>query len=529
MRIKYFVILLIILSCFYSFSNPCADELSGLSNKFQSAGEVFISYVHRRVGEDGVLKMGSHWKKSIVENTQHWEVSEAENFLDFLQERIGEKKTIDRLKAPSLFAVMKYQSFFKYVHLYERYIGEEGVNDNLSKSLKGFDRGSLDRVEKFINFLEEKFPDKFGENWIPDNMEENILFVARGNKKEFSKVQDFMNENFGEVFTDELIKKHPVSFSQARLKQLRPVLNFLKGYLEEEDLQHVLENNISVLIEIQINQFKPAVELLEEYIGKEETVLKIRKSLSTLRLAQRGHLKSVIRFVEKRIGRTDVRAKLIHSIHGFNRISVAHLQSLEEVWERITMENNLRRYGLRHEIFNNKPDSKKTNQTTNKLNQFNKNMDILEGYFKQEDLAQLAKKDIDSIFEASPNILKTAIETMANIFDYDDVIRMLISDLQKFIFLSEFISSFQTYLKPDQWIEIFNQKDVKGLRELKSIFNLMLDYVGEDEMRSLLNAHLQSILNMELEIFQKTVYAIKKRLGKDGLNEVLQNRFYIFL
>ena len=389
--------------------------------------------------------MDPRWKKNITENTQHWKIEEAEKFLDFLQERIGKEKTIERLKASSLFSAVRYESFVQRVLFYERYIGREGVNNNLSKSFKGFERGSISRIEAFVHFLEQEFSNKFGELWIRGNMKDNILFASYGNKDEFIKVQNFIHQQFGETFAEELIKKQTLSFIQARRQQLEPVLAFLGNYLDSAGVRRVLIENMSVVVLIQIHKFKPVVEFLEQYIGRGGIALKMQESLSTLRFARPDQLKPVVEFVEQRIGRDLLKQKIIKSLQGFNRVRVEHLKRMEALWGMDTMKKNLENYGLRNPLFHRAVPSSENNpagEGGSKMDRFVGNMRLLQPYFQDEELVQLAKSNMEFVFETSPEQLNTAITEIQRFFTKEEISLMLTKDFQKFLLLSELVGSF---------------------------------------------------------------------------------------
>ncbi len=128
------------------FSQACVSA-------FSTAEEVFISFV--RANNRSLFDFDSGYEQKITKSLREgkWTASSAENFLKDMTDRIGETNTLERIKSASYFAQMSYQGFKERAHLYEEWLGREGVNRRLSQGLGAFARGRAEEMRRVFEYL----------------------------------------------------------------------------------------------------------------------------------------------------------------------------------------------------------------------------------------------------------------------------------------------------------------------------------------------------------------------------------------
>ena len=142
--------------------------LLGAGDKAYSCAEVFIdnrgtqvivNYVQKYYVQNG-RNLPAGWFEKIDYYTYHWKEDLAIEFLNFLEERIGQENTVKKfIQSPSFFGFFKsirsFKTFKARVDFYEEYIGEEVVNRILNKSLTGFIVGNTIKISDKIKFIEK--------------------------------------------------------------------------------------------------------------------------------------------------------------------------------------------------------------------------------------------------------------------------------------------------------------------------------------------------------------------------------------
>ena len=144
---RYFFIYLFFL--FVSFpivSFACPESFSSDSIAPDSS---FVNFAKKHLGET----MGVRWEQRITDATKKWSRKDIEDFLNFLQNRIGTEDTLKRIKSPSYFKLTSYKKFKERVFLYEEYIGKEGVTMRLRRSLGGFHIGEVSEIRDVIEYV----------------------------------------------------------------------------------------------------------------------------------------------------------------------------------------------------------------------------------------------------------------------------------------------------------------------------------------------------------------------------------------
>ncbi len=233
MFLKLVFILYFLLIPFQAFSLICQDSFS--------TGSVFVQFAQKHIGKNWMDQMGAQWERRITHATRHWSQKDAEDFLNFLQNRIGVEDTIKRMKSPSYFSIIRYQSFIARVSLYEEYIGESGVTIRLRKSLGGFEQGQVDEIRKVIEYVKNYI----GEENMKELMTRNLRGFSNAKLSELKQVVKFVEIHIGTNLTKEKMKRDLESFTRLTLNQLQQRkkdigVETLKILLEQYNFQYIL-------------------------------------------------------------------------------------------------------------------------------------------------------------------------------------------------------------------------------------------------------------------------------------------------
>lgn len=98
----------------------------------------FIRFAREQLRETLSSEMPKNWETKVTRATRYWNEPEMDEFLSFLEERIGREEALKRIRSVSYFKDFRFKSFLERLRLYERYIGREGVNERLRRSFRRF-------------------------------------------------------------------------------------------------------------------------------------------------------------------------------------------------------------------------------------------------------------------------------------------------------------------------------------------------------------------------------------------------------
>ena len=119
--------------------------------------EEFESAFKKRMGRKG------EWEQKVAEATttrSKWTVRDAENFRNFLRERIGGSATLKAMKTTSFFLLTNYESFILRFHIFSEYVDREGMADQLKKHLTNFTKGTPNVIRSVIEVIESTLEKK---------------------------------------------------------------------------------------------------------------------------------------------------------------------------------------------------------------------------------------------------------------------------------------------------------------------------------------------------------------------------------
>ena len=157
-------------------TNTCYSMFSD-----STGGQVFFNYAQRYYKQNG-NNLPKGWKEKIALTV--WTRGQAIEFLDFLEGRIGQKNTVQKLiHSHSYFHINSYKNFLNRVSFYEAYIGEQAVNKHLNKTLLSFMKGEPKEISLVIKIVKNYLT----EEEIKKLMIKNLESFARANPEKLKK------------------------------------------------------------------------------------------------------------------------------------------------------------------------------------------------------------------------------------------------------------------------------------------------------------------------------------------------------
>ncbi len=144
--------------------------------------------------------MPKNWETKVVTATRSWNEPEMEAFLSFLEKRIGREEALKRIRSLSYFKDFRFKSFLERIRFYERYIGREGVNERLKRSLGGFHKNSVENIEANIKYIESYI----GKEEVIKRMKKDLLGFSKLNLNQLKQKE----EKWGEQKMKDMLEKY---------------------------------------------------------------------------------------------------------------------------------------------------------------------------------------------------------------------------------------------------------------------------------------------------------------------------------
>ncbi|MDE0119076.1 MAG: hypothetical protein OXM55_03610 [Bdellovibrionales bacterium] len=223
-------------------------------------------------------------EKRITKITAYWGVKSAQDFLNYMEKRVGTEHTLKRIKSPSYFYSMKYGSFKKRVSLYEEYIGSVEVTHRLRISLGGFHWGNVGEIRDFIEYITEYFGGG-------ENAKEAVKQMMRNSLR---------------------------AFSEAKKAEMEKFVQYLEEYMGDGE------------------KAKEAVQQM------------MRSNLQAFSTAKKTEVEKTIKYIENIIGKNKVKQKMKRSFQGFTILKQFQLEQLEQEWGRDVLRTILTQYNLKY-------------------------------------------------------------------------------------------------------------------------------------------------------------------------------------
>ncbi len=304
--------------------------------------EVFISFAKKLRGEGYEKEFGTDWSQKVAENTKHWTRMEVSQFMDFLNNRIGEENTLKRIEFISSGMVnVSFKEFMEMVKFYDQiskdildillYQMSQRIAETRDYFLMFMRNYTLDTVK--AQKLSKVIGDYFGGVGIAHVM--SRVSIHEVDVKEIGRVMYFVNtyiskyggspnilENrvdfFREVVRVDIIQKRP----KIILKNFDELKQF-GGVLVEEirrksthnttvkNMLDLLNSTLTVaLLDVKVNRMFyilstakkhtliETVRILEEYIEPKE-IAQLMVNVPEIYLANPKHLMEVINILKQ--------------------------------------------------------------------------------------------------------------------------------------------------------------------------------------------------------------------------------------
>lgn len=425
------------LPCFLFFSLPSWVFANTCEEGF-SSGEVFISFIKKRIRGSVEKELKPNWSKKIIKKTKHWTRTEALQFLDFLINRIGEKETLQKLIFFPDFPNTGFNDFIKKIPIYdqinkeiitailtehiipislflqaenirkiqkiyplmESYIGKQGAIYLLIDLHKVFFKTNPNETRKVIDFIND-YTKKHA--LITDTLNNRVdyfrQFISYLTSPPFFQVDisDIKFSNFRELKEfSKLILKKSRKLHEKRIETKKVERETTEtpqnNTMEDVVLMHTINTKIASMFvaysKAKLRNLKKTVAILEQYIKPEE-VASIMMNSTEIYSVNPKHLKKVINILKK-----------AHSVSIDSSITEAE----NKLKTMITM-------GPEYLSILNKVLTQPTPPTIN----------------LKELINFIMKKNIDSLLSANPTYLKNTI-TILNTYFSKEMVALILHD-----------------------------------------------------------------------------------------------------
>ena len=254
-------------------------------------GEEFEDAFKRKIGKKG------QWGKKITEAAGHlkWTISDAQKFLDFLKEKIGESATFRVIKTVSFFHDTTYENFQLRFDIFSKYVDREKIAEQLRKCLTCFGQGKPEVIRGVIEVVREYFEEE-GESVVKEALNKTVIVFSLS-ENQFTKLRellDFLEGYIGKEGVKDIILNKPVSFTKFRVKkdlnskmyilQLPLVVEYLESYIEREAVREMRQKSFHGLAVAEIEKLRAVVRYIEKYIeeenGREMAIKEIMTSVN---------------------------------------------------------------------------------------------------------------------------------------------------------------------------------------------------------------------------------------------------------
>ncbi len=299
--LKSFFVLYVFLISSSAFSSNCQDEFSTVP--------IFVQFAQKHMGEIWEVKMGDQWRKNISNATRYWTKKDAEHFLNFLQNRIGIEYTIKTIQYPFYFEGMDYQKFKKQISLYESYIGESGVTDNLRNIFENYNHpitefftvNNVNNTKLVLDYL----GNRYGKEVVKKLIKKDLVPLHNLDLLRLTPTMEYMDTYIGKEATVELMEQNIEAFIYANVSNLKPVVEYMENYTGEEVTKEQMKQNFMNFTQVNyLSRLKQTVQYVQSHIGKKATIKQIKLDFRSFTISDTLQLNSVIKYVKAREGKT---------------------------------------------------------------------------------------------------------------------------------------------------------------------------------------------------------------------------------
>ena len=278
---------------------------------YNTAGFIFIEFAKKVLGTEYETTFGSEWEERIIYNTRYWTVTDSQNFLSFLENRIGSLATAKLIETTAYFKYFRFDSFKARVQLYTKYIGEEAVNARLKQSLYGFHIGKIDIIQSNIEFIRSYIKSDKIFNSI---LQKSIGWASIMRIEQLLEVIQFLDNYLNKEEIIWIMQRNINALSYAKINKLKQVVDFLENYVSRQKVTRIMKNSFKYFIDKNFNEIKDNIEFLESYIGKERVITLIEKHFYTLAKIKKHQFKDIVRSMEQAVGKEAVVESIMKDI-----------------------------------------------------------------------------------------------------------------------------------------------------------------------------------------------------------------------
>ena len=309
-------------------------------------GEEFENAFKKRMGSKG------EWEQKIVKNTttkSKWTIRDAQSFLSFLREKIGDHATLKAVKTTSFFSDTNYENFQLRFDIFSEYVDAERLTEQLQDCLTCFTKGTAHVIRSVIETIEDYFVEE-GEAIVKEALNNNIVVfsLSENQSKLLEELLHFLESYIGKEGVKDIILNKPASFKMFRLKrdphskmyilQMPLVVVYIESYFESADagkevVQELMQKSFQGLALAEVEKLRAVVEYIEGYAGKEVVQEVMKDSFQGLALAEVEKLKDVVAYIESYFESTDAGKAVVQELmkNSFKGLARAEVKKLKDV------------------------------------------------------------------------------------------------------------------------------------------------------------------------------------------------------
>ena len=271
-----------------------------------TAGEVFFNYVDKRLGTSDIEnRMGSEWLTSILDHTDLWPVSDASDFLNFLES--------SKVQLDSILRLLQSPDYLQ--KLRSRQINLDFLTGSNLVTIQSIQISQQSESQSVVT-----------------NQSAGDIFAERARqyfRAEFEEQQStkYKNMTYEEAFTKKMGKDWEDRIQKATEYWVSQKAIDLLGHLSNRigmslTLDRMKATSYFETIGGNYNDFIERVNFYENYIGKDEVTKRLSQSLGGFERGHIGEIKRVIEFLEGYLGNQKIiKIMMLRSLIGFSRLS----------------------------------------------------------------------------------------------------------------------------------------------------------------------------------------------------------------
>ena len=318
-------------------------------------GEEFENAFKKRMGSKG------EWEQKIVKNTttkSKWTIRDAQSFLSFLREKIGDHATLKAVKTTSFFSDTNYENFQLRFDIFSEYVDAERLTEQLQDCLTCFTKGTAHVIRSVIETIEDYFVEE-GEAIVKEALNNNIVVfsLSENQSKLLEELLHFLESYIGKEGVKDIILNKPANFGKFRLKkdphsnmyilQIPLVVDYIEGYFKSREagqktVRAIIQDSFQGLVRAELEKLQAVVDYIEGYFESREAGQKVvqsimKESFTGLAITELEKLREAVEYIEdyfenKEVGQEVVQKLMRKSFYG---LAVAELERLQGVVDYI--------------------------------------------------------------------------------------------------------------------------------------------------------------------------------------------------